>query len=148
MAHILFLTQVLPFPLDAGPKTRAYYVLRYLAGADLAVLPIGVSEQARRTARFHLLARTILSVKFTEYLAAGLPVLVNRWAGAAADIVRQHDLGIVSDEASPDEMAAWLARWQAQRADFSARAWRFAREHFALDVLAAQYRELYHRLLS
>ncbi len=123
-------------------------VVRYLAGADLAVLPIGVSEQARRTARFHLLARTILSVKFTEYLAAGLPVLVNRWAGAAADIVRQHDLGIVSDEASPDEMAAWLARWQAQRADFSARAWRFAREHFALDVLAAQYRELYHRLLS
>lgn len=28
---ILFLTQVLPFPLDAGPKVRAYYVLRYLA---------------------------------------------------------------------------------------------------------------------
>lgn len=29
--RILFLTQVLPYPLDAGPKTRAYYVLRYLA---------------------------------------------------------------------------------------------------------------------
>ncbi|MSP11797.1 MAG: glycosyltransferase [Chloroflexi bacterium] len=29
--HILFLTQVLPYPLDAGPKMRAYYVLRYLA---------------------------------------------------------------------------------------------------------------------
>ncbi len=28
---ILFLTQVLPYPLDAGPKIRAYYVLRYLA---------------------------------------------------------------------------------------------------------------------
>lgn len=28
---ILFLTQVLPFPLDAGPKARAYYVLRALA---------------------------------------------------------------------------------------------------------------------
>src|SRR5690606_29091137 len=28
---ILFLTQVLPFPLDAGPKVRAYYVLRHLA---------------------------------------------------------------------------------------------------------------------
>lgn len=31
MAHILFLTQVLPYPLDAGPKIRAYYVLRQLA---------------------------------------------------------------------------------------------------------------------
>lgn len=29
--NVLFLTQVLPYPLDAGPKTRAYYVLRYLA---------------------------------------------------------------------------------------------------------------------
>ena len=31
MLKILFLTQVLPYPLDAGPKIRAYYVIRYLA---------------------------------------------------------------------------------------------------------------------
>lgn len=29
--NILFLSQVLPFPLDAGPKVRSYYVLRALA---------------------------------------------------------------------------------------------------------------------
>lgn len=29
--NILFLSQVLPYPLDAGPKVRSYYVLRYLA---------------------------------------------------------------------------------------------------------------------
>jgi glycosyltransferase involved in cell wall biosynthesis len=29
--RILFLSQVLPFPLDAGPKMRSYYVLRHLA---------------------------------------------------------------------------------------------------------------------
>lgn len=29
--RILFLTQVLPYPLDTGAKVRAYYVLRYLA---------------------------------------------------------------------------------------------------------------------
>jgi polysaccharide biosynthesis protein PslH len=29
--RILFLTQILPYPLDAGPKARNYYVLRYLA---------------------------------------------------------------------------------------------------------------------
>jgi len=28
--HILFLSQVLPYPLDAGPKMRSYYVLRHL----------------------------------------------------------------------------------------------------------------------
>lgn len=31
MSRVLFLTQVLPYPLDAGPKVRAYHVLRWLA---------------------------------------------------------------------------------------------------------------------
>lgn len=31
MSRILFLTQVLPWPLDAGPKVRAHYMLRHLA---------------------------------------------------------------------------------------------------------------------
>lgn len=31
MANILFLTQVLPYPLDSGAKIRAYYVLRQLS---------------------------------------------------------------------------------------------------------------------
>jgi glycosyltransferase involved in cell wall biosynthesis len=30
MARVLFLTQVLPYPLDSGAKIRAYYVLRHL----------------------------------------------------------------------------------------------------------------------
>jgi glycosyltransferase involved in cell wall biosynthesis len=29
--NILFLSQVLPYPLDAGPKVRSYYTLRYLS---------------------------------------------------------------------------------------------------------------------
>ncbi len=123
-------------------------VVRYLAGADLAALPIGVSDEAQRDARFRLQARTVISVKFTEYLAAGLPVIVSRWAGAAADLVRQHDLGIVYDDASPEALTAWLARWQAARADFSARAWRFARQHFALEAVAQRYLDLYGRLLD
>ena len=30
MSRILFLSQLLPYPLDAGPKVRSYYVLRHL----------------------------------------------------------------------------------------------------------------------
>jgi glycosyltransferase involved in cell wall biosynthesis len=36
--RILFLTQVLPYPLDAGPKVRAYYVLRHLARSHAVTL--------------------------------------------------------------------------------------------------------------
>jgi glycosyltransferase involved in cell wall biosynthesis len=35
--NILFLTQVLPYPLDAGPKVRAYYTLRHLAARGHAI---------------------------------------------------------------------------------------------------------------
>jgi len=123
-------------------------VIRLLAGADLAVLPVWRPVGAGADDRYEKVARTILSVKFTEYLAAGLPVIVSRWAGAAAEIVRAHDLGIVYDEASPQELAAWLARWQATRADFSTRAWQYARDHFAVDAVAARYGEVYRRLLD
>jgi glycosyltransferase involved in cell wall biosynthesis len=36
--RILFLSQVLPYPLDAGPKIRAYFTLRHLAGRHEIVL--------------------------------------------------------------------------------------------------------------
>jgi glycosyltransferase involved in cell wall biosynthesis len=36
--HILFLTQLLPYPLDAGAKVRQYYVLRYLAARHQVTL--------------------------------------------------------------------------------------------------------------
>jgi glycosyltransferase involved in cell wall biosynthesis len=36
--RILFLTQVLPYPTDAGPKVRAYYTLRHLARRHEVVL--------------------------------------------------------------------------------------------------------------
>ena len=36
--NILFLTQVLPYPLDAGPKVRGYYNLRYLANKHAVTL--------------------------------------------------------------------------------------------------------------
>lgn len=36
--NILFLTQVLPYPLDAGPKVRAYHMLRHLSARHAVTL--------------------------------------------------------------------------------------------------------------
>ncbi len=46
--RILFLTQVLPYPLDAGPKTRAYYVLRHLAAAGHEVTLLSFTRASDR----------------------------------------------------------------------------------------------------
>ncbi|NLG28455.1 MAG: glycosyltransferase [Chloroflexi bacterium] len=47
MAKVLFLTQVLPWPLDAGPKVRAHYVLRWLAQQHALTLVSFVREDTR-----------------------------------------------------------------------------------------------------
>lgn len=52
--RILFLTQVLPFPLDAGPKIRAYYVLRYLAAHHQVTLLSFVRDTDHPEAIDHL----------------------------------------------------------------------------------------------
>ncbi len=45
---ILFLTQVLPYPLDAGPKTRAYYVLRHLAACGHSITLLSFTRDTDR----------------------------------------------------------------------------------------------------
>ncbi|MBN1400387.1 MAG: glycosyltransferase, partial [Anaerolineae bacterium] len=54
MARVLFLTQVLPYPLDAGPKVRAYYVLRQLAEEHAVTLVSFVREDDSPEAIDHL----------------------------------------------------------------------------------------------
>jgi len=38
MLCLLYLSQVLPYPPDAGPKVRSYHVLQHLAGRQGANL--------------------------------------------------------------------------------------------------------------
>jgi glycosyltransferase involved in cell wall biosynthesis len=44
--RILFLSQLVPYPLDAGPKVRSYYVLRWLAGAGHEVTLLAFSRES------------------------------------------------------------------------------------------------------
>jgi glycosyltransferase involved in cell wall biosynthesis len=123
-------------------------VARYLAGADLAAQPVGAPDDARMDERYLRVAQTALSVKFTEYLACGLPVFVSRWHGAAAALAQAHDLGVVYDQASDDDIAGWLARWQDRRDELQRRAWAFARDHFSLQTVASKYLDTYRRLID
>ena len=54
MSRILFLTQVLPFPLDAGPKIRAYYVLRHLCETNNVTLVSFIRDDDREDCLDHL----------------------------------------------------------------------------------------------
>ncbi len=54
--NVLYLTQVLPYPLDAGPKVRAYYVLRHLAAQHRVTLVSFVRASDPPAALAHLRA--------------------------------------------------------------------------------------------
>ena len=55
--RIVLLTQVLPFPLDAGPKTRAYYVLRHLADRGHAITLVPLVRPSDRASDLRQVAR-------------------------------------------------------------------------------------------
>lgn len=52
--HILYLSQVLPYPIDAGPKMRSYFVLRYLAQKHRVTLLTFVRDTDRPEDIAHL----------------------------------------------------------------------------------------------
>jgi glycosyltransferase involved in cell wall biosynthesis len=52
--NVLLLTQVLPYPLDAGAKVRAYYVIRHLAQSHAITLVSFVRASDRLAAVEHL----------------------------------------------------------------------------------------------
>jgi glycosyltransferase involved in cell wall biosynthesis len=55
--NILFLTQLLPYPLDAGPKVRAYYVLQHLAQHNTVTLATFIRGSDSPDALAHMQSR-------------------------------------------------------------------------------------------
>jgi len=74
--NILFLTQVLPYPLDAGPKMRAYFVLRHLAEQHAVTLATFVrgSDSAQALAHVQSLVARLVTC----------PIKRSGWQEAAA----------------------------------------------------------------
>ncbi|HRN66667.1 MAG TPA: glycosyltransferase family 4 protein [Promineifilum sp.] len=60
--RILFLSQLIPYPLDAGPKVRAYYVLRHLAEAGHEVTLLAFSRESDSAASIDHLRQFCVAV--------------------------------------------------------------------------------------
>jgi glycosyltransferase involved in cell wall biosynthesis len=76
--RILFLSQVLPYPLDAGPKIRAYFTLRHLASRHEIVLLSFSRESDPREAIQHL-EEICLAVRTTPMTRSAVQ---EAWHGA------------------------------------------------------------------
>ncbi len=123
--RILVLTQVLPYPLDAGPKVRAYHVLRALAeGADVHLLSFVRPDDAPE-ALAHLRAlcasvegvpmrrsRARDALHLVRALATGTSFIIGRDAvPAMTAAVRRACAAHAFDVVHADQL--WMARYAA-----------------------------------
>lgn len=120
--QILFLTHVLPLPLDAGPKIRAHYVLRHLAESGHEVTLVSLIRPTERQTDVQALARfcrSVESVPITRSrlkdvldglasLLSGQPFLIRRDQFPALDLRVQRLLeGRTFDAVHADQL--WMA---------------------------------------
>lgn len=88
--------------------------------------------------------------KFAEYLATGLPVIVNRGVGDLDAIVLSNRVGVVVEELSPAGYArAWAQiRELMEDPSLPARCRRVAEEQFSTRIGIARYQAVYARLAT
>jgi len=126
-------------PLDTYciVRVESSKVARYLKASDVG---LQVMEPA-------LDSPTRLGVKFAEYMAAGLPVIVNRYAGAAKDYVETNGVGVVVDQPE-NEMGQALTTLRLHREDIATRCRELAHRSFDVNEAVCQYALLYDDLLK
>lgn len=94
MSQILFLTQVLPFPLDAGPKIRAYYVLRHLCQRNDVTLVSFIRDDDREDCLEHLQSLcTVHTVPILRSTLRNARALVKAGITGAPTIIVRDELG-------------------------------------------------------
>ncbi len=91
MARILFLTQVLPYPLDSGAKIRAYYVLRHLVSQHEVTLVsfVRADDRPEHAAHLESFCRAVYTVPMQRSrLRDARALLVALFSGQSMVIVR------------------------------------------------------------
>jgi len=146
--RILFLSQLIPWPLDAGPKVRSYYVLRHLAeaGHEITLLAFSresdTAESIDHVRQFCTAVYTVPMKRsrvrdvwhFGRSLLTGIPFLIARDSVAA--MTRMAGRLVASggvDAIHADQL------WMAQYALSAVAAVSGQRPHLVLDQHNAMY---------
>lgn len=89
-----------------------------------------------------------LAVKLGEFLATGVPMVINEGIGDSAPLIRQHRVGVVLSDASPANFATSLPDVKALLGDpmIHTRCREVAQRYFDLDAGVMSYLHLYRRL--
>lgn len=90
------------------------------------------------------------ATKLGEFLATGVPVIINDGVGDSGSIVRRHSVGVVLANTTTEEFEASLTtvREVLHDPEIGKRCREVAQRYFDLDAGIRQYHELYSELIS
>lgn len=91
---------------------------------------------------------TRLGTKCVECWINGLPMIVNEWVGAAADLINEYKVGAVIGASDPIDPVATAAMMQTLTKKDRNEQTEFAKAHFATKVTAKQYIDAYRDCVS
>jgi glycosyltransferase involved in cell wall biosynthesis len=89
----------------------------------------------------------IMSVKFAEYLASGLPVICDEYIGGAVQVITKYSVGVLLKN-DWDQNSEALLRLAADRSIISARCCEVAQRLFSVQVHADRYTEMYQEAIT
>jgi glycosyltransferase involved in cell wall biosynthesis len=116
----------------------------YLGAADYGMVPLRDLNTSRP---MNLVAHTMIGTKVSEYLACGLPIIVNQNVGGIASLMKRYKLGIIFDSNNFAEIGQEMLRMQEGYRQYQNDCEIVANRYFSLDQAVHSYFELYKKLL-
>ncbi len=89
---------------------------------------------------------TVVSVKFGEYLASGLPVVVTKNMTSITNLVEEHRCGVVLDGFDQKDTRVKMQRLVEEHQNLKKNALGLARDYFSTRVCARKYLRIYDGL--
>jgi len=116
----------------------------YLAAADYGLVPL---KQIERPSPMAVVADTMIGTKVAEYLACGLPIIVNNEVGGMRWFMERYRIGIVFDGDNVDGIGKALREMTSRYLDYRDNCEAVAKQYFGLPQTASAYLQVYHELL-
>lgn len=94
MAKILFLTQIVPFPPDAGPKVKTYHVIRALAGQGHSVTLVSFvrPEEVRHIPALQEICEAVYTVPIHRSRIADVGYMIRSYLTGRPFLIERDDL--------------------------------------------------------
>jgi glycosyltransferase involved in cell wall biosynthesis len=94
VAKILFLTQIVPFPPDAGPKVKTYHVIRALVGQGHFVTLVSFvrPEEVRHTAALQEICEAVHTVPILRSRIADVGYMIRSYLTNRPFLIERDDL--------------------------------------------------------